>query len=146
MTRDRGLTGPVGKSLEVAIVVLFIGLLSTTLFGGVVPEYRSAAGTEVGERVLALSAERIQQTVPPSVAGATARHRVDLPRTIRGKSYQIRTEGRTLVLDHPHPAVGGQTPVALPASATLSGSWESHGDPAVVVRETQDGPTVRLVS
>ena len=146
MSRDRGLTGPVGKSLEVAIVVLFIGLLSTTLFGSVVPEYRNAAGTEVGERVLALSAERIQQAVPPSVEGATARHRVDLPRTVRGESYRIRTDGRTLVLDHPHHAVDGRMRVALPAGATLSGSWESHGDPAVVVRETGDGPTVRLVS
>lgn len=143
---DRAVTGAVGKLLEVALVVLFVGLLSTTLFGGVVPEYRSTAGAEVGERTLALGAQRVQQAVPPVVdaAHASATYRVDLPRTIRGEAYRIRTDGRTLVLDHPAPAVHGRIQLAVPAGTTVSGTWTSRGDPVIRVTTTEDGSTVRL--
>ena len=143
---DRAVTGAVGKLLELALVVLFVGLLSTALFGGVVPEYRSAAATEVGERTLSLGAQRVQQAVPPAVGGtrASATYRVDLPRTIHGEAYRIRAEGRTLVLDHPSPAVRGRVRLAVPTEATVSGSWESRGAPVIRVTTTGDGLAVRL--
>lgn len=143
---DRAVTGAVGKLLELALVVLFVGLLSTALFGGVVPEYRSAAGAEVGERTLALGAQRVQQAVPPAVDAihANATYRVDLPRTIHGESYRIRAEGRALVLDHPAPAVGGRVRLAVPTGTTISGAWTSRGEPLIRVTTTEDGPTVRL--
>lgn len=148
MTADRAVTAVVGKTLELALVVLFLGLLSTALFGGAVPEYRTVAGQEVGERALSLGAQRVQQAVPPEAGGdvvaARATARVDLPRTIRGEAYRVTTSGRALVLDHPHPGVETRTRVALPANATLTGTWESRGDPTVRVTEGTDGLVVRL--
>ncbi|MFC7176294.1 DUF7266 family protein [Halosegnis marinus] len=144
---DRGVTGAVGKALELALAVLFVALLSTALFGGAVPEYRAVAGGEVGERALALGAERVAQAVPPAgVAGATATRRVDLPRTVAGRPYRVTVENRTLVMAHPNPDIGGRARLVLPADATVTGAWESRGDPAVRVRATPDGPAVRLVS
>jgi hypothetical protein len=143
---DRAVTGAVGKLLELALVVLFVGMLSTALFGGVVPEYRSAAGGEVGERTLAVGAQRVQQAVPPAVDAtyASATYRVDLPQTIRGDAYRIHVDGRALVLDHPAPAVGGRVRLAVPTDTTVSGAWASRGDPVIHVTTTEDGPAVRL--
>jgi hypothetical protein len=137
-------TPVVGKALEAAIVVLFVGLLTTTLFGGVVPDYRSAAGDAVGERALAGATARVEQAVP-ATADATARLRVDLPETVRGESYRVRTEGRALVLDHPHPAVDGRMPLGLPDRvARVEGSWASTADAVVRVRSTDAGLVVTL--
>lgn len=143
---DRAVTGAVGKLLELALVVLFVGLLSTALFGSAVPEYRAAAGAEVGERTLALGAQRVQQAVPPAVGAthASATYRVDLPRTIHGTAYRIYVDGRALVLDHPAPAVGGRHRLAVPRNASVSGAWTSRGDPVITVTTTEDGLTVRL--
>lgn len=144
---DRAVTGPVGKALELALVVLFVALLSTTLFGGTVPEYRAVAGEEVGQRALALGAERIAQAVPPTGAvGATATRQVALPRTVAGRVYRVTVENRSLVLDHPNPDIEGRTRLALPPDATVSGGWTSRGDPVVQVRTTPDGLAVRLIS
>lgn len=143
-SHERAVTGAVGKTLELALVVLFLGLLSTALFGGAVPEYRSVAGAEVGERTLSLGTQRVQQAVPPAATDATATYRVDLPRTIRGAAYRVRVDDRALVLDHPHPEIGGRTRLALPADATVSGAWSSRGEPVVRVRTTEDGLAVRL--
>ena len=146
---DRRAVSPVvGKVMEAAIVVLYIGLLSSTLYGGLVPDYRTAAGAEVGERVLAESAQRVQQAVPPNASRVRVRAPVELPTTVRGTSYEIRaTGGRTLVLDHPHVGVGGRTALALPNSVvSVAGEWESQRDAFVVVRSTPTGLEVRLVS
>ncbi|WP_254546218.1 DUF7266 family protein [Halomarina pelagica] len=142
---SRGVTPVVGKVLEAGIVVLYIGLLTTTLYGGVVPGYRSTAGDAVGDRTLAAAAERIQQAVPPEAEAVDVRVRVDLPPTIRGERYRIRADGETLVLDHPHPAVGGRVRLALPPQvARVEGSWTSD-EPAVVrVRGADGGVVVRL--
>lgn len=145
---NRAVTGAVGKLLELALVVLFVSVLSTALFGGAVPEYRSAAAAEVGERTLALGAQRVQQAVPPAVGAsrASATYRVDLPRTIHGESYRIRADGRTLVLDHPEPAVRDRLQLAVPPGTTVSGAWTSRGDPVINVTTTADGLTVRLTA
>ncbi|UPV72905.1 hypothetical protein M0R89_10125 [Halorussus limi] len=138
----------VGKALEAGIVVLYVGLLSATLYGGVVPEYRTAAGAEVGERVLAQSAERVQQAVPTDARAVRVRAAVSLPRTVRGRAYAVRAENRTLVLDHPADRVGGRVALALPETvASVSGNWSSR-DPAFVVVRSGDagGLAVRLES
>lgn len=144
---DRALAPVVGKAMEAALVVLFLGLLTTTLYGGVVPDYRDAAGREVGERTLSLSAQRIQQAVPPATTAASARYRVDLPRKIRGRAYRVETSGRRLVLSHPSPEVEGETPLVLPEAVQgVSGSWSSRGRPVVHVTTTGEGLVVRLDS
>lgn len=143
---DRGLAPVVGKTLEVALVVLFLGFLTTALYGGVVPDYRDAAGREVGDRTLALAAERVQQAVPAVGTSISVTHRVDLPRTIRGRAYRVETDGRTLVLVHPSAAVGGRASLVLPDQVTrVEGAWDSRGATAITVSSTDDGLVVALV-
>ncbi|PSP55343.1 hypothetical protein BRC82_06225 [Halobacteriales archaeon QS_1_67_19] len=142
---SRGLSPVVGKAFEATIVVLYVGLLSTTLYGGLVPEYRTAAGAEVGERVLAESAQRVQQAVPPDARAVEARTAVALPETIRGREYALRVENRSLVLDHPTPGIGGRTRLALPETvASVRGEWESRESAVIAVAEGPDGLVVRL--
>lgn len=145
MTDERATSAVVGKALEAAIVVLYVGVLASALFGGAVPEYRTAAGAEVGERVLAEASHRVQQAVPANATDLEAMTRVDLPQTIRGASYEIRTDGRSLVLDHPDPAIQRSTPLALPETvSTVEGNWTSSEPAVVVVERVEDGLLVRL--
>lgn len=142
---DRGVTPVVGKALEIAIVVLYVSLLTASLYGNAVPEYRSTAGAEVGDRTLATAAHGVQQAVPESQTVESVRVRVDLPDRIRGDQYRIRTDGETLVLDHPDPAVGGRSRLAIPDSVdSVTGTWDSTGETAVVVERVDDGFAVRL--
>lgn len=144
---DRAVAPVVGKALEAAIVVLYISLLGATLYGGLVPEYRTAAGAEVGERVLSQSAQRVQQAVPAATGRVDARMRVTLPRTIRGRAYTLRVENRTLVLDHPQDGVGGWARLALPETvASVAGEWSSREPAVVAVRGDAEGLAVRLES
>ena len=144
---DRAVAPAVGKALEAGLVVLYIGMLTSALYGGLVPDYRTVAGAEVGERVLAQSAQRVQQAVPPAAERVSVRQRVALPRTIRGEPYVVRVEGRSLVLVHPHAGVGGRARLALPGTVdSVTGEWSSREDAAVVVRTTEDGLAVRLES
>ena len=143
----RAVSPVVGKTLEISIVVLYIGLLSTTLYGGVVPGFRSAAGDEMADRTLAGATQEIEDAVPPGTATAVeVRRRIELPRTIRGEPYHVRVDGRTLVLDHPDPGVGTETTLAVPAGVIrVEGSWSSTAEAFVVVERTDAGLVVRLV-
>lgn len=144
-TDERGFTPAVSKALEVGIVVLFVGVLTTTLYGNVVPEYRDTVGDEVAERTVAATAERVENAVPPPVRHARVVHRVALPEHIRGAGYRIAAENRSLVLRHPSPAVEARTRLALPAHVdAVVGEWESGAETVVVVSGTDDGVTVRL--
>ncbi|WP_135830665.1 DUF7266 family protein [Halorussus halobius] len=145
---ERAVAPVVGKALEASIVVLYIALLSSALYGSIVPEYRTAAGAEVGERALAESAQRVQQAVPEDARAVAVRQQVSLPDTLRGRGYDVRAENRSLVLDHPEEGVGGRVRLALPETVeTVSGNWSSYGPGFVVVRSTpDDGLAVRLES
>ncbi|MFD1644398.1 DUF7266 family protein [Haloarchaeobius litoreus] len=142
----RGVSPVVGKTLEIGVVVLYIGLLSTTLYGGVVPDFRSAAGDEVADRTLAGATQEVEDAVPPGTATAVDVHRrVELPRTIRGEPYHVRVVGRTLVLDHPDPNIGVETTLAFPTTVVrVEGSWSSTAEAFVVVERTDAGLVVRL--
>lgn len=141
-------TSPVvGKALEAGLVVLFVGLLTATLFGNVVPAYRTAAGGELAERTVAGAADRIEASVPPAARDATVDRRVSLPGTIAGAAYRVRVDGRRLVLDHPNPGIEASTRLALPGRVrTVRGTWESGSDPTVVVRSGDAGLVVVLRS
>lgn len=142
---ERALSPVVGKALEAALVVLYLGMLTTALYGGVVPDYRAATGAELADRVLAEAAHRVQQAVPPNATAVDARRRVDLPRTIAGESYEIRADGRTLVLDHPDRGIGGRARLALPeAVVRVGGAWHSRQPATVHVRSVDGGLAVRL--
>lgn len=145
-SRQRAVTPATSKLLEVTLVVLFVGLASTALYGGVVPSYRSAAGGEVAERTLATASQRVQQAVPPNGTHVQASARVRLPDTIRGRPYEVRVDGRRLVLDHPYPSVEASVRLALPGSVvSVSGEWSSGVPARVVVHGTDSGLVVELV-
>jgi hypothetical protein len=133
------------KLLEVTLVMLYLGLVATALYGGVVPEYRSQAGEEVAERTLATASQRVQQAVPPEGRHVRSTARVDLPATIRGQHYRIRVVGRRLVLQHPSPSIEATTRLALPDGVTaVAGNWSSDAEARVVVRGSRRGLVVTL--
>ncbi|WP_336021770.1 DUF7266 family protein [Halobellus salinisoli] len=168
---DRGLSPVVGKTLELGVGVLFVALLTTTLFGGLAPEYRDAVGAELGDRALVAAAERAETAVPDgdlvgrvAAAGVEApiverRIALRLPETIREDSYRIVAESTkdestatasspsesTLALVHPDPRIGGRIRLAVPASATVTGSISSESASAILVYGDVDGLVVRLV-
>ncbi|SFR39335.1 hypothetical protein SAMN04487947_0848 [Halogeometricum rufum] len=138
---DRALSPVVGKALELGIVVLFIALLTTTFYGDVVPDYRTAAAAEVGERALVGAAESVESSVPSRTARIDRRVAVSLPATIRGDPYRVRAvpaangSAAELVLDHPDDGVGGRVTLSFPArGANVSGTWRSVSESWVVVR------------
>jgi hypothetical protein len=131
----RAVTPAVGKTLEIGIVVLFVGLVTTALLGGVVPDYRTAAGAEVGDRVLAATAQEVERAVPPPARDVSVRRTVDLPSTIAGSGYTVRVDGRALVLDHPDPAIEGRIDLALPPRVDrVTGRTEGGAETVVAVR------------
>lgn len=143
---ERAATPAVGKVMEVALVVLYLGVVTGALYAGTIPAYRDATGARVGERVLATGAAGVENAVPPAATHVSRRVEVDLPATIRGEGYWLRVDGEALVLDHPRAAIGGRLPLALPPSvASVSGEWSSYEPAVVAVEGSSDGLTVRLV-
>lgn len=142
--RDRALVPVVGKTLEALIVILYVASLVTVLHGGVLPEYRTTAATEVSDRTLATAADRIESSIPPPSTRVDVTRTVALPETIDRATYRIRAVNGMLVLDHPDPAVSGRVPLALPDRVVaVEGTWESD-DPAVV-RVAGDADGVRVI-
>lgn len=146
MSVDRAAAPVVGKALEAAVLVVLIAVISTALFGGVLPSYRTAAGAEVADRTLAGAADRVDRAVPDGDPWAVERERrVPLPDTIRGRQYEVRATGLALVLDHPAPGIGGRTRLALPSGIRATGTWSSDAVAVVRVRGDRDGVRVQLV-
>lgn len=130
---NRGVSPVVEKTIAIGLVALFTGGLLTTLLGGAVPDYRSSVGQEVGDRVLATAASEIERTVPTTESAVSIRRERRVPGTISGAGYRLRLNNRTLVLQHPDPAIGGSTRVAVPPDVTVrDGNW-SGGDFVVTV-------------
>lgn len=144
---DRGLAPVVGKTLEIGLVLLFIAGLSTALFGGVVPDYRTAVGGEVAERTAVAAAERVDAAVPPIARSARVERRVPLPDTIRGAAYRVAAEDRALVLEHPARGVDATARLALPSRVvSVEGTWQSGADTVIIVTTAPDGLRMELVN
>ncbi|KOX93691.1 DUF7266 family protein [Haloarcula rubripromontorii] len=142
---NRALSTVVEKLLSMGIVLLYIGLVTTTLYGGTVPAYQSAVGAELGDRTLAEATARVEQAIPPDARAVSATVRVSLPETIDGAGYSIRTDGDALVLDHPHPDIGSRAQPVLPDRVdTFEGEWQAGSPTVVVVSGTQGNVTVTL--
>jgi hypothetical protein len=142
---DRAVSPVVGKSLEATLVVLYIGLVTTALYGGAVPDYRAEAGDEVAERTLAAATTDIESAVPPSAVEATVTREIELPATIAGEAYRVRAADDRLLLDHPNPDVRGSMPLVLPERVVaVSGTWRSGEDARVLMEPTREGLEVRL--
>lgn len=142
---DRAISPVIGKSMEATLVVLYIGLVTTALYGGAVPEYRAEAGSEVAERTLADTATDIEAAIPPEATTATVTRETELPATIAGEAYRIRANDDRLVLDHPNPSVEATAPLILPERVVaVSGAWQSGAEARLVVATTDGGLEVRL--
>lgn len=144
---DRAVTPVVSKTLELGLVLLFVGLTTTALYGSAVPGYRTAAGDEMADRTVAAAAERVEAAVPPAARRVGVEHRVPLPATLRGSAYRVVTVDETLVVDHPNPGIEARARLALPSRvASVAGTWESGADTLVRVESTDGGVRVELVS
>jgi hypothetical protein len=139
----RGLAPVVGKTLEAGIALLYVTGLLVALHGGVLPEYRAAAGAEVSDRVLVTAAERVESSVPPRGRTVDAALTVDLTDTIATAVYRIRAKDGVLVLDHPDPAFSGRLRLATPDRVAVEGSWRS--DERTTVRVRSDDAGVRVI-
>jgi hypothetical protein len=144
--RDRRAVVPVvGKTLELAVALLFVGTVTTALYGGVVPDYRTAATDASAEELLTRVTERVETTVPPNATHVRTTVRIRLPGTIGEASYRIAADGSALVLRHPNRGVGARTRPSLPDRVdTISGSWTSGTVLYVVMRGSGDELHVRL--
>lgn len=143
---DRGLSPVVSKTLELGLVVLYLAFVTTALYGGIVPDYRSSAGSSVADRTLASSAERVEAAIPPNATHVAVERRVPLPATIRGDSYRIEATNRTtLALRHPNPQIGERIRLVVPDSVvSVSGTWQSGAPATVTVSRNATGLVVRL--
>ena len=144
---DRATTAVVGKTLEAALVVLFVGLLTTTLHAGIAPAYERAAGEEVADRVLVAASEEIERAAPPERHG-TERYglelerRVDLPPRIASGNYRVIAEETSLRLEHPETGIEATMELAVPASVTeVTGSWRSGAETVLVIEADESGGT-----
>lgn len=141
----RGVTPAVGKTLEIGIVVLFVGLLTASLLGGVVPEYRTAAGTEVADRVLVAVGQEVENAVPPGARDVSTRRTLSVPSTVAGSGYALAVDGRTLVLDHPDPVVSERLRLTLPTRVDrIDGRAQSGDNVVVTVYGDRGGLVVKL--
>lgn len=146
---DRAVSPVVGKTLEVAVLVVFVGVISAALFGSVVPAYRTAAGDEVADRVLVSVTGQVETAadVPPTVD--SRRTELSLPRTIRGAAYVVRTTQvngtPALVLDHPHPRIGGRFPLALSDRVAVVEGTAQSTEPSVVVVTVREGGRLEVL-
>jgi len=152
---DRALSSVVGKSLELGLLALYVGLLVSTFYGGVLPEYRASAADSVADRTTAALATDVEAAVPATadrgiaddggVVAVAVEREVDVPRTIRGDPYRVRLEDGALVLDHPDESLSRTLPLALPdAVVRVTGAVASSDAVVIVVESTPGGLVVRL--
>jgi len=136
---ERGVSPVIEKLVTAGLVVLYIGGMTTVLFGGIVPAYETAAGEEVAERTLATAAGEIETAAPRSGSETAVRATVDLPATIDDTAYRIVLSDRQLRLEHPDPEIGATTRLAVSEDIRLEpGRWQS-GSTLVIEGETNGG-------
>ncbi|GGM68762.1 hypothetical protein GCM10009017_18700 [Halarchaeum rubridurum] len=140
------MTPVVSKTLGIGIVLCYVALVSTTLYGGVVPAAEADAAATLGDRVLAAGSVAVEDAVPNAAAASVrVRAAVSLPATIGGRPYELRATNRTLVLDSPVRGVGGTASLSLPARVTgVEGTWRSDRPAVVVVTGNASACSVEL--
>jgi hypothetical protein len=142
---NRAAAPVVGKLLAAGLAVLYIAGMMGLMLGGVVPEYRTAAGEELSERVLADAAAHVERAVPDSEAEVDVRLRTDLPPTIRDAGYTLVLRNGTLVLDHPDDELDARTDLSLPPDArAVDSRWDSGEELVVRVSGNGANRTVEL--
>lgn len=143
---DRATAPVVGKALEIALILLYIGFLSAGLYGGVIPDARASADQAIAERTIATAVEEIRGAIPSSGIGQV-QVPIRLPETIGGEPYRIVARDGHLIIRHDDPAVEATASLLLPSRVrTISGQWHSEEENSILVNSTEDGVTVRLKS
>lgn len=141
----RGVAPAISKTLEIGLGVLLVALLTSTFYGNVVPDYRTAAGGELADRSLAKAITTTEHAVPPEASSATTTVAAELPPTIRGATYEIHAAGDALELRHPHPGIGRSVRLAIPARVvTVTGSWRSTETFSVSAEATGSDVTITI--
>lgn len=151
---NRATAAVVGKTLEAALVVVLIGLLTTTLHAGIAPSYERTAGGDVADRVLVAAADDIEQAA--SVTRETTprqsvqmQRTIHLPEKIAAGSYRVTADDGHLTLTHTGMNLERETALALPdAVQTVTGTWRSDALTILVVNGEPTGspPNVTNVS
>lgn len=142
---DRGVTPVVSKTLAIGLALLYVAGMTTVLFGGVVSDYQTQAGAEMGERVLATVAGQIE-SAPPTVDGTVETETtISLPPTIRNSGYTLVVSNRTLELEHPDEAIHAKTTLSLPTNVAVENStFHSGSELVITVEGTADDRTVTI--
>jgi len=142
---NRGLSPVVGKTLAAGIAVLYVAGMTALLLNGPVPAGRTAAGGELGERVLTTAAGHVESSIPDGDRRVDTRTEVPMPATIRNAGYALELRGDRLVLDHPTDALDRETRLSLPTNVTVAdGDWESTDRLVVRVAGPPDNRTLWL--
>lgn len=143
---SRAVAPVVGKVLAAGLAVLYISATTSLLLGGVVPDYRDAAGSELGERVLATAAGTVERAMPATDTAVDAHASSDLPATVRDSAYTLEIRNGTLHLDHPRDALDCRSPLELPSNVSVAdGRWESGNTLVVWVSGPPTNRTLRLM-
>lgn len=144
-TDERGVTPAVSKTLAIGIALLYIGGMTTLLFGSVVPGYQSAAGDELAERTLATAAGEIEQSVPEADGTVEQTQTIELPDRIDDERFTLELSGRQLVLEHPDREIGGETRLSLPENTFVKdSSWRSGDDLEISVTGPVENRTLQI--
>jgi hypothetical protein len=148
---DRAVSSVVGKSLELGLLALYVGLLVSTFYGGIVPDYRASADAAVADRTAAALATDVEGAIPATtdegttVVAVDVERELDVPRTIGGDPYTVTLDDGALVIDHPSERFARRIPLALPASVDrVEGSVRSGETLVVHVESTASGLVVTL--
>ena len=142
---NRGLSPVVGKTLAASLAVLYVAGMTALLLNGPVPAGRTAAGGELGERVLATAAGNVESSLPDGDRRVDTRTEVPMPATVRNAGYALELRGGRLVFDHPVDALDRETRLSLPANVTVAdGDWQSTDRLVVRVTGPPDNRTLWL--
>jgi hypothetical protein len=142
---NRGLSPVVGKTLAASLAVLYVAGMTALLLNGPVPAGRTAAGGELGERVLATAAGNVEAALPDGDRRVDTRTEVPMPATVRNAGYALELRGGRLVFDHPVDALDRETRLSLPANVTVAdGDWQSTDRLVVRVTGPPDNRTLWL--
>ena len=142
---NRGLSPVVGKTLAASLAVLYVAGMTALLLNGPVPAGRTAAGGELGERVLATAAGNVESSLPDGDRRVDPRTEVPMPATVRNAGYALELRGGRLVFDHPVDALDRETRLSLPANVTVAdGDWQSTDRLVVRVTGPPDNRTLWL--
>lgn len=137
------MTPVVGKALEIGVVVAYVSIVVTIVYGGVVPAAQSSGDAHHADAVLVRAADALDHAIPSTGVAPTVRYRVALPETIGGDGYRIHWTNDSLVLTHPDPAIGGRVPLPVPEAVNaVQGNLTGSG--VVVVNTTATGWLVTL--